>query len=128
MATHNFPLIKDHFLDLEINSDLAKYGYLILDIGLDDQTKKSDRFVITVANCLGLTEAIKQGFDRSHLFEINHLLIAENFDKEEIINQVFYRINQIKGKSWNEISEKLSSFMEYEFNPPSGDYRHNLKI
>lgn len=92
-----------------------------MDVGIDGK-EGTDRFKVYVCNERGFLESLHKIHSLYAFASFNYILVFKEFNEEFIVSQVTGRIEKIRGKSWEEITAQLSTFLEYEFSPNTPDY------
>jgi len=89
---------------------------LEMDIGLKGD-KGSDRFSITICNNGALLNFNQRAIEQFGFVELVHVLVFDELNEDKILTLLRAKINSIDGESWEEITNKLSIFLDYEFAP-----------
>ena len=77
----------------------------------------SDRFSVTVCNDGGLSAFNKRVIAHYGFVELAHVLVFKDFDEKTIISLLQAKVQEITGETWDEIVSKLTTFLNYEFDP-----------
>ena len=116
--TLNAKLYHYHIQDIVKIKKSDYYKELELDIGISgDEQEATDRFSLVICTLEGMTEVYREHIKVYSMAQFDHILIVENLDEKEIVSRLKKRIEAVRGKSWEDISQKLAVFLNYEFLP-----------
>lgn len=110
------PEIKENIINQLFDGNLNSYMEIILDIGIVG-SKSSDRFDLVVANPQGIRSFfVKSNNYKENLFyEYCHIIITEITDEAKILEMLKSRVALCEGNNWEEIVQKLKTFLCYEY-------------